>query len=58
LARSSHPRASVLAVKGIDDEYGTLAAVRCIASRWKRVELLELADLRALGPAPRPAPMP
>jgi len=36
--------APMLAVQGIDDEYGTMAQVEGIARRVKRVELLELAD--------------
>jgi pimeloyl-ACP methyl ester carboxylesterase len=35
--------APVLAVQGIDDEYGTMAQVEGIARRVKRVELLKLA---------------
>ena len=34
----------VLAVQGLDDEYGTLAQIRGIASRVPQTELLELAD--------------
>jgi pimeloyl-ACP methyl ester carboxylesterase len=36
-------QAPVLAVQGIDDEYGTMAQVRGIAKRVKRVQVLELA---------------
>ena len=34
----------LLAVQGLDDEYGTLAQIRGIASRVPQTELLELAD--------------
>jgi pimeloyl-ACP methyl ester carboxylesterase len=34
----------LLAVQGLDDEYGTLAQIRGIAARTPRTELLELAD--------------
>jgi pimeloyl-ACP methyl ester carboxylesterase len=37
-------RCSVLAVQGIDDEYGTLAQIRGIAARLPQTQLLELAD--------------
>ncbi|MDP1535149.1 MAG: alpha/beta fold hydrolase, partial [Rubrivivax sp.] len=37
-------RCPLLAVQGLDDEYGTLAQVRGIARRLPRTELLELAD--------------
>lgn len=37
-------RAPVLAVQGLDDEYGTLAQIRGIASRVPGTQLLELPD--------------
>jgi pimeloyl-ACP methyl ester carboxylesterase len=39
-------RCPLLAVQGLDDEYGTLAQIRGIRARLPRTELLELADCR------------
>ena len=39
-------RCPLLAVQGVDDEYGTLAQIRGIARRLPQTELLELADCR------------
>ena len=36
--------APVLAIQGLDDEYGTLEQIRSIARRARRVQLLELPD--------------
>ncbi len=37
-------RCPLLAVQGVDDEYGTLEQIRGIARRVPQTELLELAD--------------
>ena len=37
-------RCPLLAVQGLDDEYGTLEQIRGIARRMPQTELLELAD--------------
>jgi len=37
-------RCPVLAIQGVDDEYGTLAQIRGIAARVPQTQLLELAD--------------
>ena len=37
-------RCPLLAIQGIDDEYGTLAQIHGIARRLPQTELLELAD--------------
>jgi len=34
----------VLAVQGVDDEYGTLEQIRAIARRLPQAELLEIPD--------------
>lgn len=39
-------RCPILAVQGMEDEYGTMAQVEAIAARAKNVELLKLADCR------------
>ena len=52
--RSARIACPLLAVQGVDDEYGTLEQIRGIARRVPQAQLLELADC-GHTPAPRPA---